>query len=210
MEWPILSIHIRDKITHGISDSCESLPMAVPRVDPQSHLQNGLSCAHSPSPTDPGARAGCNCRSWCEEGPRAGAEALGKTIGNVGVPRTGLHRYQFAVAGSDHDLRYARVAHHDDALITLLSTQVTAARRKSAREVGKRSYDVGPADRTSLAVSSLRLPAAVDRHACARTTGPKSTETPEPETCDHFDRDTSDKHVYRHIAELRVLLGDAS
>ena len=32
------------------------------------------------STTDPGAGAGCNCRSWCEEGPRAGAEALGKTI----------------------------------------------------------------------------------------------------------------------------------
>ena len=27
------------------------------------------------SPTDPGAGAGCNCRSWCEEGPRARAEA---------------------------------------------------------------------------------------------------------------------------------------
>ena len=29
------------------------------------------------STTDPGAEAGCNCGSWCEEGPRAGAEALG-------------------------------------------------------------------------------------------------------------------------------------
>ena len=32
------------------------------------------------STTDPGAGAGYNCRSWCEKGPRAGAEALGKTI----------------------------------------------------------------------------------------------------------------------------------
>ena len=37
------------------------------------------------STTDPGAGAGCNCRSWCEEGPRAGAEALGKTIRVVSV-----------------------------------------------------------------------------------------------------------------------------
>ena len=44
----LLSIHIVDEIytRHGImiSDSCESLPMAVPR---ETRLQNGLSCAHS-------------------------------------------------------------------------------------------------------------------------------------------------------------------
>ena len=44
---PVVSIHTRDEIRHGIGDSCESLPMAVPRVDPQSHFPNGLSCAHS-------------------------------------------------------------------------------------------------------------------------------------------------------------------
>ena len=32
------------------------------------------------STTDPGAGAGRKCRSWCEEGPRAGAEASGNTI----------------------------------------------------------------------------------------------------------------------------------
>ena len=32
---PLLSIHVSDKVRHGISDSCESLPMAVPRVDPK-------------------------------------------------------------------------------------------------------------------------------------------------------------------------------
>ena len=39
------------------------------------------------STTDPGAGAGCYCRSWCEEGPRAGAEALGKTISWNRPPR---------------------------------------------------------------------------------------------------------------------------
>ena len=39
------------------------------------------------STADPGAGAGCNCRSWCEEGPRAGAEALGKTISWNRPPR---------------------------------------------------------------------------------------------------------------------------
>ena len=41
----LLSIHIRDEMRHGISDTPESLPAAVPRVDPQDRLQNGLSCA---------------------------------------------------------------------------------------------------------------------------------------------------------------------
>ena len=39
------SIHIRDEMRHGISDTPDSLPAAVPRVDPQDRLQNGLSCA---------------------------------------------------------------------------------------------------------------------------------------------------------------------
>ena len=38
------------------------------------------SCHTVTSITDPGAGAGCKCRSWCEEGSRAGAEASGKTI----------------------------------------------------------------------------------------------------------------------------------
>ena len=44
--------------------------------------RSGGACGggRSLSTTDPGAGAGCNCRSWCKEGPRAGAEALGKTI----------------------------------------------------------------------------------------------------------------------------------
>ena len=41
----LLSIHIRDEMRHGVSDTRESLPAAVPRVDPQDRLQNGLSCA---------------------------------------------------------------------------------------------------------------------------------------------------------------------
>ena len=44
---PLLSIHIRDEIRHRISDSCVSLPKAVPRVDPHPRLQEGLSHAHS-------------------------------------------------------------------------------------------------------------------------------------------------------------------
>ena len=39
------------------------------------------------STTDLGAGADCNCRSWCEEGPRARAEALGKTISWNRPPR---------------------------------------------------------------------------------------------------------------------------
>ena len=39
------------------------------------------------STADPGAGAGCNCQSWCEEGPRAGAGALGKTISLNRPPR---------------------------------------------------------------------------------------------------------------------------
>ena len=41
----LLSVHIRDEMRHGISDTPESLPAALPRVDPQDRLQNGLSCA---------------------------------------------------------------------------------------------------------------------------------------------------------------------
>ena len=41
----LLSLHIRGEIRHGIRGSCETIPMAVPRVDPQSRLQNGLSRA---------------------------------------------------------------------------------------------------------------------------------------------------------------------
>ena len=41
----LLSIYIRDEMRHGISDTTESLLTAVPRVDPQNLLQNGLSCA---------------------------------------------------------------------------------------------------------------------------------------------------------------------
>ena len=36
--------HIRDEIRHGISDTPQSIPTALPRVDPQSRLQNRLSC----------------------------------------------------------------------------------------------------------------------------------------------------------------------
>ena len=39
----LLSIHIREEIRHGISGSCESLLMAVPRVDLQSGLSLSLS-----------------------------------------------------------------------------------------------------------------------------------------------------------------------
>ena len=41
----LLRFHIRAEMRHGISDTPESLSAAVPRVDPQNHLQNGLSCA---------------------------------------------------------------------------------------------------------------------------------------------------------------------
>ena len=51
----------------------------------------GRACVSSAlellSTTDPGAGAGCKCRSWSEEGPRAGAEASGKTISTNKPPR---------------------------------------------------------------------------------------------------------------------------
>ena len=43
--WALVCFHVRGDIRHGISGSYESLPIAVPRMDPQNHLQKGLSCA---------------------------------------------------------------------------------------------------------------------------------------------------------------------
>ena len=43
----LVCFHIRDEIRHGSSDSCESLPMAVPQSDPQHRLHHSLSRACS-------------------------------------------------------------------------------------------------------------------------------------------------------------------
>ena len=40
----LVCFHIRDEIRHGISDTPQSIPTALPRLDPQSLLQNRLSC----------------------------------------------------------------------------------------------------------------------------------------------------------------------
>ena len=39
------------------------------------HVRGWGVAGRGHSTTDPGAGAGCKCRSWCEKGPRAGAEA---------------------------------------------------------------------------------------------------------------------------------------
>ena len=42
---PLVCFHIRDEIRHGISDTPQSIPTALPRVDPQTRLQNRHCCA---------------------------------------------------------------------------------------------------------------------------------------------------------------------
>ena len=44
---PLVCFHIRDKSGHGISDSCESLSMALAREERPHRLRNGPSCACS-------------------------------------------------------------------------------------------------------------------------------------------------------------------
>ena len=58
---PLLSIHIRNEMRHAISDTSESLPLAVPRVDPTNHLQKA-PLAHI-SQTQTRSKA-----AWCRSG----------------------------------------------------------------------------------------------------------------------------------------------
>ena len=42
--WTLVCFHIRDEIRHRISDAPQSIPTALPGVDPQNRLQNLRSC----------------------------------------------------------------------------------------------------------------------------------------------------------------------
>ena len=171
--YALLSIHIRDESRHGISDSCESLPMAVPWVDPQSRIQNGLSCAHS---TDSGQIQGslmyfefssrCCPMASCT-GTRSRVQ---REVRSAMTRRLWLQTIYFAHSLSESPHGCSSTTERilvfiPNGVVEKLPTleRYRACTAKTSRNVGKRRTSSNCADvgRSVSAVQALRLPGSV-------------------------------------------------
>ena len=80
----LVCFYIRDEIRHGISDTPQSIPTALPRVDPQTRLHNRLSC-----------KCKCKCKLSLHIRVLANAAHRAKLLLRVPLP--------IRLPGHDHD-----------------------------------------------------------------------------------------------------------